>query len=67
MDGSYSGADIHNYNKCIIKKHETLPTNPAIDIHINRTNNRLVFKISDGYKLELQTKESLNFFSSTKK
>ena len=32
-----------------------------------RTNNRLVFKIRDGDKLELQTAETMNLFCSTKK
>ena len=48
------------------KKHETLPTNPPIHIYINRINNRLVFKIKDGYKLELQTPETMKLFGSTK-
>ena len=30
-------------------------------------NNRSVFKINDGYKLELQTPETMNSFGSTKK
>ena len=34
---------------------------------INRTNNRLVFKIKDGYKVELQTPETMKLFGSTKK
>ena len=51
----------------IIKKHETLTTLPPIHVYINRINNRLVFKIKDGYKLELQTPETMKLFSSTKK
>ena len=47
-------SDIQNYIEYIIKNHGTLPTNPLIHIHINRINDRLVFKIKDGYKLELQ-------------
>ena len=35
-------------------------------IFINRINNRLVFKIKDGYKLELQTTETIKLFGSTK-
>ena len=49
------------------KKHETFPTNPPIHIYINRINNRLVFKIKDGYKLELQTPETMKLYGSTKK
>ena len=30
-------------------------------------NNRLVFEIKDGYKLELQTPETMELFGSTKK
>ena len=36
-------------------------------IYINRINNRLVFKIKDRYKLELQTPETTKLFSSIKK
>ena len=49
------------------KKHETLITNPPIHIYINRINNRSVFKIKEGYKLELGTPETMKLFSSTKK
>ena len=66
-DSSYSLSDIQDYIKCIIKKHETLTTNCPINVYINRINNRLVFKIKDGYKLELQTPETMKFFGSTKK
>ena len=34
---------------------------------MNRITNRLVFKIKDGYKLELQTPEAMKIFCSTKK
>ena len=30
-------------------------------------NNRLLFKIKDGYKLELQTPETIKLFGSTNK
>ena len=48
------------------KKHKALPTNPAIHIYVNRINNRLVFKTKDGYKLELQTTETIKLFGFTK-
>ena len=38
-----------------------------IYIYINVINNRLVFKIKDGYKLELQTPETMKLFGSKKK
>ena len=48
------------------KKYEALATNPPIHIYISRINNRLVLKI-DGYKLELQTPETMKLFASTKR
>ena len=58
-------SDIHDYIEYIIEKHDTL-TFPLVHIQINRINNRLVFKIKDGYKLELQTPETMKLFGSTK-
>ena len=67
-DGSYSVSDIQDYIEYIINKHKILPTIPPIHVYINRINNRLVFKIKkDGYKLELQTPETMKLFSTTKK
>ena len=63
-DGSYSVSDIEDWIRFIIKKHGTLTTSPPIHVYINRINNRLAFKIKDGYNLELQT---LKLFGSTKK
>ena len=66
-DGSYSVLDIRDYIEYIIRKHETLITIPPIHVYINRINNKLVFKIKDGYKLELQASEIMKLFGSTKK
>ena len=65
-DDSYSVSDIQDYIK-YIKKAQNITTIPAIRVYINRLNNRLVFKIKDGYKLELQTPETMNLFGCTKK
>ena len=51
----------------IIKKNEKLTTSRSIHIYINRINNTLVFKIKDGYKLDLQTPKTIKLFGSTKK
>ena len=63
-DGSYSVSDTQNYIEYIIKKHETLTTIHPIHVYINNTSNRLVFKIKDGYKLELQTSETVKVFGA---
>ena len=64
--GSYSVSDIQDYTEFIIKKHETLTIIPPIHVYIIRFNNRLVIKIKDGYKLELQTPETMKLFGSIK-
>ena len=66
-DGSHSLFDIQNYIEYIIITHEALPTNLPIHIDINRNYNKIVFKIKDGYKLELETLETMKLFVSTKK
>ena len=60
-------SDIQDCIEYIVEKHETLTTIPPIHVHINRINNRLVFKIKDGYKLELQIPETMELLGSTKK
>ena len=60
-------SDIQDYIEYIIKKHEILTTFPPIHVYINKINNRLVFKIKDGYRLELQMPETMKLTGSTKK
>ena len=59
-------SDIRGYTDYIIEKHETLTTIPPIHIYINIVNNRLVFKIKDGYKLELKMPETMKLLYKTK-
>ena len=60
-------SDIQDYIEGIMKKHETLPTNPLVHTYINRVNNRLVFKMKDELNLELQMSITMNSFDSTRK
>ena len=46
---------------------QQLTTILPIYVYLSRINNGLVFKIKDGYKLELQTPEKIKLFGSTKK
>ena len=59
-DGSYSIEDIQDYFEFIINKHETLSENPPVQ-------NRIVFSIKMGYKLELLTPETMKLLESGKK
>ena len=51
-DGLYNISEIQNYIEYIIKKHETIGEIAPILIYANTINNRIVFKIKTGYKLE---------------
>ena len=50
----------------LLKSSKTLTSISPIHVYINRINNGLVFKIQDGYKVELQTSETMQLFASTK-
>ena len=67
QESSYYVSDIQNYIEYTIKKHKTLTAIPHINVYINRINKWLVFKIKDGYKLELEMPETMKLFCSTKK
>ena len=64
-DGSYNILEIQDYIEYIIKKHETIGENAPILIYANTINNRIVFKIKSGYKLELLSEETMKLLGST--
>ena len=59
--------DIQDYFEFIIKRYETLTEDLPIEIYPNKIENRIVFKIKTGYKLELLTPETMRLLGSTKK
>ena len=61
-DGSYSVSDIQEY---ILKKHSESVDNPSIRMYIDRIENRITFKIKNGYYLELLTPETMKLLEST--
>ena len=65
-DESYNISEIQDYIEYIIKKHETIGENAPILIYANTINNRIVFKIKSGYKLDLLSKETMKLLESTK-
>ena len=52
-DGSDSISEVQDHIEYIIKKHKTIGETAPILIYANTINNRIVFKIKTGYKLEL--------------
>ena len=67
LDGSYSVSDIQDYFEYKIKKYETIAANPPVQIYLNKTKNKIVFKIKTGYILELLIKETMQLLGSEKK
>ena len=65
-DGSYSVSDIQDYFKYILKKHGRNTNKPSVQIYVNKIENKLTFKIKDGYTLELLKPETMKLLGSTK-
>ena len=64
-DGSYSVSDIQDYFEYILKKRGESVDNPSIRMYINRTENRITFKIKNGHYLELLTPETMKLLGRT--
>ena len=56
---------ILNYFKYILKKYGEDIDKPSIQIYVNKIENRVTFKIKNGYSLELLTPETMKLLGST--
>ena len=63
-DGSYSISDIQEYFEYNLKKHSENVDDPSIKIYVNRTENRITFKIKSRCYLELLTPETMKLLGS---
>ena len=64
-DGSYSVLNIQDYSEYILKKHGENIDKPSVKIYVNKIENRITFKIKNGYSLELLTPETMKLLGST--
>ena len=64
-NGSNSVSDIQGYFDYIFKKHRKDINKPSIQIFINKIENRVTFKIKNGYSFELLTPEATKLLGST--
>ena len=48
------------------KKHGEDIDKPSVQIYVNKIENRVTFKIKNGYNLELLTPETMKLLGSTK-
>ena len=51
-DGSCSVADIQDYFEYILNKHGENTNKPPVQIYVDKIENRVTFKIKNGYSLE---------------
>ena len=49
----------------ILKKHGENIDNPSVKTYVNKIENRITFKIKNGYNLELLTPETMKLLGST--
>ena len=63
-DGSYSISDIQDYFEYILKKHREGIDKLSIQIYVNKIENRITFKIKNGYSLKLLTPETIKLLGS---
>ena len=64
-DPSYSISDIQDYFEYILKKHSESVDDPPIEIFVSKNENRITFKIKNGYYFELLTPETMKLPGST--
>ena len=64
-DELYSISAIQDYFEYILEKHSENVDNPSIRIYLNKIENRITFKIKNGYYLELLTPETMKLHEST--
>ena len=64
-NGSYSVSDIQNYFEYIFKKHGENTDKSSVQIYVNKIENRVTFKIKDGYSLELLMSETMKLLGTT--
>ena len=65
-DRCYSVSHIQDYFEYILKKHGENTNRSSIQIYTNKTENKITFKIKNGYSLELLTKETMKLLETTK-
>ena len=65
-DGSNSLSDIQYYFEYILEQHGEEIDEPSVQIYVNKIENRVTFKIKNGYTLELLATETMKLLGSTK-
>ena len=64
-NGSYLISDIQDYFEYILEKHNENVDSPLIKIYVNKIENRIIFKIKNGYYLTILTPETMKLLGAT--
>ena len=64
-DGSYFVSNIQDYFEYILKNHGENVDKPWVQIYVNKTENRITFKVKDGYSIKLLTSKTMKLLGST--
>ena len=64
-DGSFFISIIQDYFEYILKKHGKNFDKTSVKIYLNKIENRITFKIKNGYSLELLIPETMKLLGST--
>ena len=64
-DGLYSISDIQDYFEHVLKKHGGYIDKRSVQIYVNKIENRVTFKINNGYSLELLTLGTMKLLQGT--
>ena len=64
-DGSYSISNMQGHFEVILKKHGESVDNPSTGIYVSKIENRITFRIKNGYYLELLTPEIMKLLGRT--
>ena len=67
LDGSYSVSDIQDYFEYILEKDGEDIDKPLVQICVNKNENRVTFKIKNGYSIEHLTPETMKLPGGTNK
>ena len=65
-DGSYPVLDIQDYFENISEKNGEYIDEPSVQIYVNKIDERITFKIKNGYSLELLTMKLWNYLEHWK-
>ena len=65
LDGSYFASNIQDYFEYILKTHGENIDKLSVKVYVEKIENRITFKIKNGYSLELLTPGTMKLLGST--